>query len=126
MDKQQFETAFGQEVSQDTFNYAEQIWLAAGDRTRAEVIAELKKDAYLFNSPLLRAIVTREREMEKKAARVDDLAAVLLTAALAADDEDTWNKVSDVLGDAEVIRYKVDNQWDLTARDRAYILENIK
>ena len=126
MDKKQFETAFGQEVSQDTFNYAEQIWLAAGDRTRAEVIAELKKDVYLFNSPLLRAIVTREREMEKKAARVDELAAALLSAALAADDEETWSKVSDALGDAEVVRYKVDNQWDLTARDRAYIIENLK
>ena len=54
------------------------------------------------------------------------LEAALLAAASDADSDTTWEKAAEVLGIAEVIRYKMDNQLDLTAQERVYIINHLK
>ena len=79
---------------------------------------------------IVKAITERAEQLEEKANKqretIEKLTISLLDAALDADAEETWEKVTAVLGPAHVIRFKLDNQLELTDADRAYIIKHLK
>lgn len=126
----EFETILGKEISPVAFARVVQILLAAEKLTPQAVAEEIHLDARLLDSPVVCALVGSASENMALSAHLKDkvatISAALLSAAVEADTEEIWAKVSEILGPCEVIRYKMDNQLELTADDRAYIIENLK
>ena len=131
MTKQEFETLTGLLVSDEVFSSINQMYMEAGEMSKEDFCNDLrpKLDA-LVNSTIVQEIVQKSRRQEEKLDRlhkeIHALRAVLLEAATEADTDVTWEKAAGVLGQAEVIRYKMDNQLDLTTQERVYIINHLK
>lgn len=131
MTKQEFEILTGLRVNDEIFARANQMYMEAGEMSKEDFCAELKENfAALIDSKIVQEIVQKSRRQEEHLDRlhkkIHDQTAVLLSAALDADAEETWEKVTAVLGPVHVIRFKLDNQLELTDADRAYIINHLK
>lgn len=96
MTKQEFETLYGLNVSDEVFVHINQMYMEA------------------------------EEQLDRLHKEIHALQAALLAASTEADTDATWEKTAEVLGQAEVIRYKMDNQLDLTTQERVYIINHLK
>lgn len=129
--KQEFNTLTGREWPDEDFGKALRIYAQLGVFDKEAFIDEFLKSPGLFTDG---AIVTRltsraellEAQVAQQQALIDTMKTELLKAALSDDTDKTWARVADVLGAAEVIRYKLDNELDLSTDDRAYIINNLK
>ena len=123
MDKSQFIHATGIEPSDELFRLAERVFRNTTTISFADVCKEMVKYYPSGSQKVLTALLER---LECKRKSIADLQAALLAAASDADSDTTWEKAAEVLGIAEVIRYKMDNQLDLTALERVYIINHLK
>ena len=131
MTKQEFETLTGLTVDDGVFVHINHLYMEAGEMSKEDFCEDLKpKIDAILNSEIVKQIVQKSRRQEEKLDRlhkeIHDLQAALLSAASDADSDTTWEKAAEALGIAEVIRYKMDNQLDLTAQERVYIINHLK
>ena len=123
MDKSQFIQSTGIEPSDELYNLAVRVFRNTSTLSFADVCKEMVKYYPSGSQKVLTALLEC---LECKRKSVADLQAALLAAASDADSDTTWEKAAEVLGIAEVIRYKMDNQLDLTAQERVYIINHLK
>jgi len=105
--------------------------MEAGEMSKEGFCAELKMKFTAFTkSKIIQEIVQKSRRQEEQLDRlhkdIHALQAALLAASTEADTDATWEKAAEILGQAEVIRYKMDNQLDLTTQERVYIINHLK
>lgn len=130
MQKHEFETLTGMMVDEYSFSRAEDIYLNAGSLTKEEVCKEIKEHPWLLQSETVAAITETAQEQTRIAAKrlvdIEKLKAALLDACRMADDSTAWKGAKELIGTAEVIRYKLGNEAYLDSDDVAYINENLK
>jgi len=131
MIKQEFETLTGLNVTDEEFVRVNQMYMEAGEMSKEGFCAELKMKFTAFTkSKIIQEIVQKSRRQEEQLDRlhkdIHALQAALLAASTEADTDATWEKAAEILGQAEVIRYKMDNQLDLTTQERVYIINHLK
>lgn len=116
----------------ERFTEINRIYMQTGDLDKKEFCEEFMRVLFphFDDCKIVKAITERAEQLTDKVAGqqhfIEKMKATLLQAALDADAEETWSKVTEVLGPVEVIRYKLDNQLELTDADRAYIINHLK
>lgn len=130
MTQQEFENLTDMTVDELTFQHANNIYMSAGPLTKGDVCKEIKEHPWLLESNTVAEItVTAIEQRALAAARLVDiekLKLALLDACRMADDSTAWKGAKELIGTAEVIRYKLSNEVDLDSDDVAYIFENLK
>ena len=130
MTKQVFEQLIGREATEAEFNKANDIYLAAGSMTKQEVVADILDNPGLMRSPVVDEIVKTVNVAQRAHAvaqnKLDKMTATLLSAGeLLAEDESIWAEIAELVGPAEVIRYKIEKGVMLLPQDTDYIKENL-
>lgn len=130
MQKHEFERLTGMTVDEATFSHAEDIYLAAGSLTKEEVCREIKEHPWLLESETVSALAEEMQDQRHLAAKrlvdIEKLKAALLDAASTAGEAGVWKSCRELLGSAEVIKYKINAGDELDDADLAYIKENLQ
>lgn len=131
MTKQEFQNRTGCTLTDEAFNKINLCLTQAKGVTPETFCAEFSEYPDVFlNSVVLINLAENAALLEEANAKqrqsFDKMKAALLQAAIDADAEETWEKVTAVLGPVHVIRFKLDNQLELTDADRAYIIGHLK
>ena len=131
MTKQEFQERTGSKITDETFNKINLCMTQAKGVTPETFCEEyMHFQIEFWGSAVLNNLAENAALLEEANAKqqhfVEKIKVALLEAALSDDTDKTWARVADVLGAAEVIRYKLDNELDLSADDRAYILNHLK
>lgn len=130
MTKKDFQTWTGFEPEDRLVELADYIFRNCPGVTPSEICMELAKDKQLAKSKILAGLLSQVDELRKSREdmkkQLQDMEGALLFAATDADTNTAWEKAAAVLGQAEVIRYKVDSQLELTSLERIYIINHLK
>lgn len=130
MNKKDFQNWTGYEPEDQLVELADKIFRDCPGVTPSEVCLELAKDKQLAKSKILagllgevEALKQAREDMKKK---LQDMEGALLFTANDADTNTAWEKAAEVLGQAEVIRYKIDSELELTSLERVYIINHLQ
>ena len=130
MQKHEFEQLTGMTVDEATFKYANEIYLEAGDLSKEDVCMEIKEHPWLLESKTVKALPEESHARFRNGASfkydIEKLKAALLDAALAAGEPVVWKSCRELIGAAEVIKYKLNSGDELDEADLEYIKENLQ
>lgn len=126
MTQQEFEQRTG--IKSDVvFEEANKIYMAAGDMDKDAFCMDYKKhgDSILL-SYFYKKCVELRKELRGMKEERQELVEFLLKQENETDDVVFRNKAAELVGEKEVIRLKIENDWELGKEDKEYIKENIR
>lgn len=139
MTQQEFEKRIGTEVSSDTFDYANRVYMAAGEMDK-DTFCKDWRDQYVSESRIVSALTVEVEELTdalnnaKKcyeiAARgsrdvISQMADFLIIQAEKWSAFDLREKAIKLVGEKDYLRRKLEMKFDLWEADRIMILEHL-
>lgn len=140
MTQQEFETRFGQEVTPESFDYANRVYMAAGQMDKDDFCTEWKKQT-IRESDIVNALtmeVENDRAMIKNLQRQveksdlclqefrDQMVDFLILQAEKWSASDLREKAIKIVGETEYIRRRLEMHLGLWEDDRKALVEILK
>ena len=140
MTQQEFETRFGQEVTTESFDYANRVYMAAGNLDKDQFCKEWKNQ-HIRNSDTVTALTMEvescqatiknlKRQVEKSDLCLeefrDQMVDFLILQAEKWSASDLREKAIRVVGETEYIRRRLDMHLGLWEDDRKALVEILK
>lgn len=126
MTQQEFEQRTG--ITSDVvYEEANGVYMEAGDMDKDAFCMDYKKhgDSILL-SYFYKKCVELRKELRGMKEERQELVEFLLKQENETDDVVFRNKAAELVGEKEVIRLKIENDWELGKEDKEYIKENIR
>ena len=126
MTQQEFEQRTG--ITSDVvYEEANGVYMEAGDMDKDAFCMDYKKhgDSILL-SYFYKKCVELRKELRGMKEERQELVEFLLKQEDESDDVVFRNKAAELVGEKEVIRLKIENDWELGKEDKEYIKENIR
>lgn len=126
MTQQEFEQRTG--ITSDVvYEEANGVYMEAGDMDKDAFCMDYKKhgDSILLAYFYKKCVELRKALRGMKEER-QELVEFLLKQENETDDVVFRNKAAELVGEKEVIRLKIENDWELGKEDKEYIKENIR
>lgn len=137
MNKKEFESRIGSEVSNTTFDYANRVYMAAGDMDKEDFCADWKKNKVEksnivsaltlevegLNAALKSANSCYERAEQGLRDFAGQMADFLIIQAEKWSASDLRRKAIDLVGNKEYLRRKIEMGFDLWKEDRELIVK---
>lgn len=137
MTQQEFEKRIGTEVTSDTFDYANRVYMAAGEMDK-DAFCKDWRDEYVSESEIVSALTVEVEELRSAldnankcyeiAARgardvISQMADFLIIQAEKWSAPDLREKAIKLVGERDYLRRKLEMKFDLWEADRIMILE---
>lgn len=137
MTQQEFEKRIGTEVTSDTFDYANRVYMAAGEMDK-DTFCKDWRDEYVSESKIVSALTVEVEELRsdldaanhcgENARRemqdlVSQMADFLIIQAEKWSAPDLREKAIKLVGEKDYLRRKLEMKFDLWEADRTMILE---
>lgn len=137
MTQQEFEKRIGTEVSSDTFDYANRVYMAAGDMDK-DAFCKDWRDEYVNESKIVSALTVEVEclndalnnanncyENAERGMRdfISQMADFLIIQAEKWSASDLREKAIKLVGEKDYLRRKLEMKFDLWEADRTMILE---